>query len=443
MKREFFIKGLEGKRKEHLGMFMKLYPGEDIRKKYREYQQKKRTMAFAVMLTGVGLFLCAQVSSHMQHNLIEGTHLIRNEWDEGNYSVTLEARTVSQKEKLTYQVQKRKLEKEELETYFIQLKEELPNIIVGNNEGLWHVRNHLNLISTHPEYPFSIVWKSSDYSKISTTGEVSLTEVKEQGEVVELTAICSYEDYNKEILVKTRLLPPLQTEKEKYLEKITALLEREDSCFETENALYLPLEVDGEEVLWEEKSTENGFVWLFLGGICVLLVIYKANSDLQKKAQKRNEEIIRSYPEFISKLKLYIGAGLTIKNAFLRIGKDYRLEKQRTGKKEYLYEELLIAGYQLNNGKSEEYVYRDWARRCEVMCCRKLGFLLASTLRQGNERMLSLLDKEVCLAWEERKTKAKKQGEEVGGKMLIPMLMMLLMVMFLILLPAFSGLQNV
>ena len=219
-------------------------------------------------------------------------------------------------------------------------------------------------------------------------------------------------------------------------------MDKQDFRYESESKLYLPDEIDGERIVWSERQGCGSFFWLFFGGVCALLCSCKMDSDLKEKRQLRKEEIIRSYPEFVSRLKLYMGAGLTIRNAFLRIGKDYRQEKKRTGKSEYLYEEVLLAGYQLLNGKGEEYVYREWGRRCETMCCRKLGFLLTATLRQGNEKILFMFEQEASLAWEERKAKVKKRGEEAGTKMLFPMLMMLLMVMFLILLPAFLGFQG-
>ena len=49
------------------------------------------------------------------------------------------------------------------------------------------------------------------------------------------------------------------------------------------------------------------------------------------------------------------------------------------------------------------------------------------------------LAEETDLALEERSRLARKRGEEAGTKLLFPMILMLVVVMFLILLPAFSG----
>lgn len=432
----------ESKQAEIRKVFDRLYPGENIEKKYYFYRKRKRSVMIACMIAGVGMFVCAQVSSHMQHKLEDATYLTRNEWGAGDYFVTLHAKTVSEEGDITYQVRERLLSEDELENLFVRAKEELAEIILAENESLLYVTKKLNLTNSIQGYPFQISWRSSDYNKIRTDGMVKLDEIGPEEEMIRLTAIFSYEDFVRETTFDVWLFPPVQSEKEKYLQKIAELLAKQDFRLEKESKLYLPGEMDGEKIVWSEKQFYGSFLWLVLGGVFALFCSCKMDNDLKEKRQIRKEEIVRSYPEFVSKLKLYMGAGLTIRNAFLRIGKDYGEEKKQTGKSEYLYEEVLLAGYQLLNGKSEEYVYQEWGRRCETMCCRKLGFLLTATLRQGNEKILFMLEQEACLAWEDRKAKVKKHGEEAGTKMLFPMLMMLLMVMFLVLLPAFSGFQG-
>lgn len=57
--------------------------------------------------------------------------------------------------------------------------------------------------------------------------------------------------------------------------------------------------------------------------------------------------------------------------------------------------------------------------------------------------MLTLLSQETELAFDERRSRARKQGEEAGTRLLFPMLLMLIVVMFLILLPAFNGFGSI
>ena len=74
--------------------------------------------------------------------------------------------------------------------------------------------------------------------------------------------------------------------------------------------------------------------------------------------------------------------------------------------------------------------------------CSRLSFILAANLRQGNEKLLSLLAEEAETVLLEQRYRARKYGEEAGTKLLFPMLIMLLVVMFLILLPAMGSFKK-
>ncbi len=419
-----------------------LHPGEDVEGRYREFQKKRCFIMAAVLLAGTGTMICMQISS-LQGSLKEKPHLTRNEWGEGSYFVTLRARMQDVESEIRYRVKERVFSKQEVNDLYELMLQRLSTIMLGANDSLQYVTADLKLVSQIQGFPFSIAWKSSDYAKIRTDGKVFLEEVGKEGEEIRLTAVISYEDYRWEEIFVVRLYPKVLSTQEALTQRLLEAVEESDNRFLEKENFLLPDQIGGEEVRWSEKRNPGGLAALLLCGPLAVLCSYAMEKDLMNKNQKRKEEILAGYPEFVTRLRLYIGAGLTIRNAFLRIGKDYRQEKKRTGQREYLYEEVLIAGYQLLNGRSEEEVYREWGRRCETMCCRKLGFLLTSCLRQGNERILKQLDTEVSLAWEERKAKARKKGEEAGTKMLFPMLLLLLMVMFLILLPAFGGLQGV
>lgn len=54
--------------------------------------------------------------------------------------------------------------------------------------------------------------------------------------------------------------------------------------------------------------------------------------------------------------------------------------------------------------------------------------------------MRQLLEKEADITMQQRKNMAKKQGEEAGTKMLLPMMMMLGIVMVIVMVPAILSL---
>lgn len=188
-----------------------------------------------------------------------------------------------------------------------------------------------------------------------------------------------------------------------------------------------------------EGRLAEGIAFSILSAVMVWRAM---DSDLKKSCKKRSKELLMDYAGLVSRLQLYLSAGLTLKNVFTRIAGD--LKKEKEGKeKHYLQEEMQMACYQLENGVMEEKVYQDFGRRCEEMPYKRLCFLLAMHLKQGNSQLLLQLEKEACCAQEDRRNMAKKLGEEAGTKLLLPMMLMLGVVMFLILLPAYFSFGNI
>ena len=130
-----------------------------------------------------------------------------------------------------------------------------------------------------------------------------------------------------------------------------------------------------------------------------------------------------------------MGAGMTIRNAFLKMGEDYK--KQKKNQKRYVYEEILIACNELQGGRSETEAYDHFGRRCQVQAYLKLSALLSQNLRKGSNDLLQMLRQEADNAFAQRKALAKKLGEEAGTKLLLPMMMMLCIVMVIIIIPAY------
>ncbi|MCI8355316.1 MAG: hypothetical protein HFI47_09575 [Lachnospiraceae bacterium] len=416
-----------------------LYPGESVKKRYAQYQSRKYAAMITVTAAGAAAALCLHLGSRMQDRLAEGNHLYRNEWGEGDYAVTLLAETTAGIREFNYEVEERAFSQRELENLKDRLCLELPGLVAGKNENLGAVREDLSLAARFEGYPFAVAWRSSDYEKIRTDGKVMNQGLPGAGEEVILTAVLSYGESRWEKEIKAVVVPEGLDREQEFHGAIERLLEESDMGSKTSQVISLPQEVHGEAISWREKKQDYSLLPALAGMIGAVLTANGMKRDLRQKNRNRREEIERLYPEFVSKLQLYMGAGLTVKNAFLRMGKDYQREKKRKGKRLFLYEEVLICDYQLLNGVAEDDAYREWGKRCGELRCRKLGFLLAAQLRQGNDRMLALLSEEADLALLERRRSARRKGEEAGTKLLFPMLIMLIVVMFLILLPALNG----
>ena len=66
----------------------------------------------------------------------------------------------------------------------------------------------------------------------------------------------------------------------------------------------------------------------------------------------------------------------------------------------------------------------------------KLASLLEQNRRNGLANLHSLLSMESQSAWDERINLARREGEELNTKLLLPLLMLLVVVLIIIMLPA-------
>ena len=184
----------------------------------------------------------------------------------------------------------------------------------------------------------------------------------------------------------------------------------------------------------------RAFGILLLGGV---MIVFQFTAEKQKQKEKRKKEIRQmqfDYPQLINKFSLYIGAGMTVRRAWIQIVKEYDKEKHYLGERT-VYEEMRYTMNELKNGRPESECYEAFGRRCESPVYRKFGMLLSQNLRKGTKGLTNLLQREAQEAFEERKNMAKKLGEEAGTKLMIPLFLMLAVGFVIVTVPAFLTIQ--
>lgn len=425
-------------------LLTQLNPGKEKETLYRDYQKKKMILMGMIIIIGFVSALSLHLSSRMETKLAEGARIIRNEWGAGDFKIILSARTNMWNQKIALYVREKQYTVAEKEKLMEALRLGLPDLIKGKNQDLYHVTSKLNLITSVKEYPFRISWESGNHERIETNGTVKREGISKEGEWVTLRALIrdKQQEIHDTFEIEIFLLPESLTSEELFFRELENKLIREEAKDDREGQLNLPQSLDGQSISWKEQKEEYSF-WIFL---LFLVGAAAAGSgmdrDLKRSIQKRNEQLMSEYAGFVSMLRLYLMAGLTIKKAFIQIANDYGGQKMSQGKR-CLYEEIKTLCFQLENGMEEEQVYQQWGCRCGEMRYRRLSFLLGVHLKQGNSQLISLLAGEAETAQEDRRNYARKLGEEAGTKLLLPMIMMLAVVMMLVLLPAYMGFGNV
>ncbi|MBQ8596622.1 MAG: type II secretion system F family protein [Lachnospiraceae bacterium] len=412
-----------------------LYPLKNQEVMYEEHQVKKLCTVCGIVFIGIVSVVCLRLSSQTKDRLTEGAQLIRNEWGAGDYSVTLQAENADREwqKEFSIQIGERQFTEEERILILDETERMLPELIKGKNTDLQHVENNLLLPSSLEDYPVNISWRSSSV-RIQNSGEIDRIGLSGEGERAELTAELSCGQEKRVVVYEVCLLPEQISDEEAFFRALEeTVLEAEDAG-NVEKELQLPLEINGQRISWRERKEDISIPILLIVLMGALAVAGGMDKDLENCCKDRRKQLLTAYPDFLSKLRLYLSAGMTIKVAFYKLAEDYGRESV---KRNYLSEELQLACNRFRNGVSEEKVYQEWGKRCVEIRYRRLSLLLCSHLRMGSGQLLRELEAEEESAREERKHHARKLGEEAGVKLLFPMLLQLLVVLFLILIPAY------
>lgn len=321
-----------------------------------------------------------------------------------------------------------------------ELAGKLPSLILGENGDLMHVRSDLNLVHRVKGYPFRISWSASDYTWLDTDGTVHSEDIPEnESAPVVLTAVLSLYGNKWEEKFPAVLLPPLLTDEEKFQKDVQeAVLEREEQT-RTSEAMELPDTVDGTAVVFGEVLEDPSLSVFLLLGIAAVCVYFSGQRDLSKKVKKRSSALESEYPGLVSRLELFLGTGMSVRNVFFRIAKDYGKRREAGEPKKYVCEEILLLCRELESGVPERTACTDFGKRCGLRSYTRLCSLLVQNGRKGNAALLSCLQQEAQAALSERRDRAVRLGEEAGTKLLIPMMMLLIVVMLMVAVPAYLG----
>ncbi len=412
-----------------------LQPQIEAKRQVREHYLSLYSLILAVVFAGDLLCLAAWLSAHSSAKLVNGSYLVRNAYGEGDVEVGLKAEIPGiQEEIFDYLVEERRFTDEELEKSYAEAAALLPGMILNGNASLEDVRQDLELISELEGYPFQISWESDSYSLVNTDGTVHNEELAE-GEIVTLTAAFRYEDWFRELQLHAQVNPVIYTPQEALRARIEELIREREESTKSQEVMPLPEQVGTEPVIWREIIEDSSGYFLILVFLAAGVLYWGTGREVDQKLEARRRELLLDYPELVNKLALYMGAGMTIRNAFLKMGEDYK--KQKEGRKRYVYEEVLMTCYELQGGRSETEAYDHFGKRCQVQSYIKLAALLSQNIRKGSNDLLRMLRQEADNAFAERKNLAKKLGEEAGTKLLLPMMMMLCVVMVIIMIPAY------
>ncbi|MFW5645776.1 MAG: type II secretion system F family protein [Acetivibrio ethanolgignens] len=396
--------------------------------KYKKIVVKKEMLGISItlFLLAVGGILGIWGQKRERLYVLE-----RPKWKEGarEEALLIENEEGKQQE-IRVTVQERTYTEAEVTEFLAKAEEYIKTACLGENKGWDKITENLFLETMVPDLPVEVYWDMGDNECFDRQGRLLLENIPEDGTEAVIIAVLLCQEERRDVEIPVKILPPLWTEEETWRQLIEKKVQEREGSQSEEQRIELPFE-EGVPVAYYavENKKSRGGEWLLFSlaaGIFTYIVLRKEEKE---RKERQRQKLLGEYPALTEKLLLFLEAGMSIRNCF------FKLREEACGRA--LEEELYKTCQELKNGVSEKEAYLHFGDRIGLLPYIRLGALLSQNLKSGTGEILEFLERELAESFFEKKAQVKKQGEEIGVKLLLPMGILLLLTLGIIMIPAF------
>lgn len=426
-----------GKRLEEL---QKIYVGKGEEEIYYAFYGKWGCIMLGVLLGGLLLVAGSGLIAE-KRELLENYFIEREGVKGKEKQVRLNVSAREEEREVTLTIPARIYTEEELAEEFDKAEEYIREVYLGENPSSEEISRPLCLMDRIPQSILTVEWECGKEGVIDQDGTIHNEEL-EESQASSVTAIVSChtgrgeEEKERRIVFQVTVLPKDKSQEDTFWESWQENMQKNEEASAAMEYVELPRAVEGVSIQYGEEVASLPPVvccGMLIGLISIPLL---SGGRIKSALEKREEQLVFSYPEFVEHFVLLIGAGQTVRGAWEKIAEEYQ---RKNGRLQYVYEEMLVSLREMENGMSEARAYELFGRRTGILSYMKFCTLLVQNLKKGSADLLELLNYEVEDAFRERKENAKAMGEKAGTKLLMPMMLMLIIVFAIIIYAAFSG----
>lgn len=393
----------------------------------------KKIIKIVIVIEVIGIVVT--VGEYLFSNVLFNNKLERPEIGSKDIEEEMQYSYDDVKEDVVIKVPAKTYSKDEQEGYIDKAIEEIEQTFLGDNESLDEVSFPVVMNDKYVDDKVSAEWNISDYKVIGPSGDINYEEViKEKIINADVTLMC--EDTTKIHSFSFKVIPLEPSSPQGIKLYINEMLKK---LLPDDNEISLPNKISNKEITWSKKYTYIGTKIGILGFLGAMAMMFGERIEKKNKKKKNLKMLERDYPKIVESIALYVGAGLSIKNALFRISKEYM--RRRKMRIEPGYEGILLVCKEIEEGKSEQLAYMDLPMFCEAKEYKRLSNLLVRNLKKGTKGMIEQLEKEEEISFEMQKQSIKVLGEEASTKMLIPLIGLLGIVLVIIICPAIFNMQ--
>ncbi len=264
----------------------------------------------------------------------------------------------------------------------------------------------------------------------------------EEGCELPFRVVVWVDDLKSTVEVKLRYAPASALSASQQWTQLKAQLS--EGRFLEEEALILPEETDGGlPVHWARPSTGPDI------GLCLLILLLvlaflseRKDAALEAAYKKSLAGAEKEGPELISELLLYLEAGMSAQNAWLRIGEEAPKRHEKSAARSRLREEISLSAAELRNGISFSEVLQSCAGNCSSRDVRRAARLLIEDRSMGNRELSEEL-KEICEnAWEAQRLSLRERMEKADTRLLLPIMLMFCVILIITAAPALMEIKG-
>ncbi len=362
------------------------------------------------------------------------TELSRPEKGEGKVIEELDFSGGERNGSLEVPISERKLSSDEEEEEIALAKQEIDETLMGKNESIDEVYLPLDTRSSYASSKVQAFW-TFEPMVVDAEGNIDFKDEDEL--LIEARADLVCGETQDRYISYVRAVRPGNETKNGFLFNLKSALNKADS--EGGDTLMLPSSVLDSPVSFKRKPDFRGLAFAFIGiALIPVLILFDRKKD-EKKKKAYNDALSKDYPIIASKLSLLVGAGIRPREAFKRMSTSYEENRRRGAPRAEGFEEIERACRDMEKGVGEGDAYLSIAERTGHKDYRRLTLLLTENMRKGDRFLSAELSREEADAFEERKNRAIRLGEEASTKLVFPMILLLGSVMIMLLVPAFLG----
>lgn len=381
---------------------------------------------------GILLSLCFLAGSMESREPVQV--LLRPESGSGDQEQKLLAELSGRKYPVLISLLEVPMEEAEIRKCLLEAANRLEGLLLNNNQDADHIVSDLYMPAELPGTGITVGWYLDSWEYVKPDGTVDNSRLEEEV-CVKVQAELRLQEQKELWEGEIRIQPPQNPDERQKAEMLAYQINsgQEDSA---DREVILPASIFGQPVTWYSEKDDRWIWMLMLTAAAVIAVMIGQKKEEERLIKQRERNMQMDYPEIVSRLGLYMGAGISSRKAWERIVENYEKKSMETGKQREAYEEMRTALYEMQSGVAESLAYERFGTRCRLPSYLKLGTLLSQNLRKGTRNLAELLEWESREAFEDRKAFAKKMGEECESRLLLPMILMLLTILIMVMYPA-------